>query len=656
MDTARGLKETKTLYHSIDRKELNDQKIVLIGWGLSKTGVPVQIAIRNSNGESVSMEYKKMLRPDASMTMLGDESQKECGFRISFVYHKKEHYVLEIKDAQEAWRMRIDPVRLEKQQRKEENRHYQPLGRILKHLSKTQIRQDVSLLIKKGFGALRREWFVRYALPNYQYEKWYAEHQIDEKEREMQRKKVFPYMPKVSIIVPTYLTPELFLRQMIDSVKEQTYSNWELCIADGGVNDLIVEKVVTEYQTKDQRICYQKLEENKQISGNSNEALKLATGEYIALLDHDDLLAPNTLYEVVKAINEESADVIYSDEDKVSMDLKHHFEPHFKPDLNIDLLRSNNYICHLFVAKTEYIKETGGFRSAFDGAQDFDLIFRCVEKAEKVYHIPKILYHWRMHQNSTAANPESKMYCYEAGLHAIEEHLQRVGVEGKVSMLDHLGYYRVEYPVKGNSLVSIVIWGKNKELAKKTLASIEEYAGRIMYEIIFKEAINTEQCNGDYILFLKAGTLLISEMTLSRWLGECERVEVGAVGAKVYDVSNRILHCGQIIDRNGECKALFRGAPKGEIGYFTRAKVQQNLSAISYDAAMVKKSFLQRNNCGKIVLDPGLELNYIGHYDETDFSDDFTTILSYQAENITADPNYNLNLNDVQGNFRIVFE
>lgn len=211
--------------------------------------------------------------------------------------------------------------------------------------------------------------------------------------------------------------------------------------------------------------------------------------EYVALLDHDDLLAPNALYEIVKVINnKEDADVIYTDEDKVTADLKEHFQPHFKPDFSEDLLRSNNYICHFFVAKREIVNEVGGFHPEFNGAQDYDLIFRCTEKARGIYHVPKILYHWRTHKASTADNPASKMYAFDAGKRAIEEHLKRVGEKGEVSHTKDLGFYRVKYPVIGNPKVSIIIPNKDEIASlEKCIHSIREKTDYKNYEIIVVE-------------------------------------------------------------------------------------------------------------------------------------------------------------------------
>ena len=206
----------------------------------------------------------------------------------------------------------------------------------------------------------------------------------DEAELSRQRRIRLDYEPLISVAVPAYRTPKLFLSQMMDSLLAQTYKNWELCIANGSPEDEDMRAVLEEYSARDKRICVQNLAENLGIAGNTNAALSMASGEFAGILDHDDLLAPNALFEIAKALgNDRGLDAVYTDEDKVTTDLEEHFQPHLKPDFNLDLLRSNNYICHFFVVRRSVIKKAGGFRQEFDGAQDYDFIFRCVEQAGK---------------------------------------------------------------------------------------------------------------------------------------------------------------------------------------------------------------------------------------------------------------------------------
>ncbi len=259
-----------------------------------------------------------------------------------------------------------------------------------------------------------------------------------------QNKYTFAYQPIISIIVPVYNTKKNFLMDMIWSVITQTYSKWELCIVDGGSNVAYIRQVLKFYSNKDNRIKIKLLNENKGISGNSNEALKLATGEYIGFMDHDDIIPVNALYEIVKCINEnKGVDFIYTDEDKLSENGKIRFGPVIKPDWSLDTLKIYNYITHFFIIKRDLLNKIEGFRCEFDGAQDYDLILRAAENAEKIVHIPKILYHWRMHKDSVAGNPQCKLYAYEAGKKVLEDYLRRNSIKGIVEYGDCLGKYKI---------------------------------------------------------------------------------------------------------------------------------------------------------------------------------------------------------------------
>lgn len=288
-------------------------------------------------------------------------------------------------------------------------------------------------------------------------EQEYTYRPVPEQELLRQRDYVFQHPYKISILVPTYETKPAFLRALIDSVMEQTYPHWELILADASTGS-IVKNTVSEYE--DERIHYEKLQENGGISVNTNQAMKYATGEYCALLDHDDLLTPDALFEMAFAIEkakEQGIDpaFLYSDEDKCDTDAKIYFDPHYKLDFNYELLLTNNYICHFLVIKTELLQQTG-FRKQYDGAQDFDLVLRLVkavrqqEKAgsnwqARIIHIPGILYHWRCHMNSTADNPESKMYAYEAGRMALKDYYQANDIACEVEHGMHLGFYQTVY-------------------------------------------------------------------------------------------------------------------------------------------------------------------------------------------------------------------
>lgn len=501
-------------------------------------------------------------------------------------------------------------------------------GRMLKKLS--------PYTIQKGFRYLKhygpKEFWIRlherFELEEVPYGPWYEAYVPDEAALEKQRHHHFEYSPLISVAVPAYRTPEKFLAQMIDSLLAQTYGNWELCIANGSPEDSAMKKVLEEYTKKDSRIRVSELTENKGIAGNTNAALEMAQGEFVGLLDHDDLLAPNALYEIVRALDEDrNLDAVYTDEDKVTTELDEHFQPHLKPDFNLDLLRSNNYICHFFVVRRSIVQKVGGFCQEFDGAQDHDFIFRCIETAEKVGHIPEILYHWRTHKASTADNPASKMYAFDAGKRAIEAHLKRTGTEGIVSHTPDLGFFRVKYPVQGQPLVSVIIPNKDeKETLKACIDSIREKTEYPNYEIIIVEnnsttdeifqyykelsqdprirllrwkkefnysAINNygvRHANGEYLLFLNNDVTVITPGWIKELLGVCQRPEVGAAGVKLIYPDNTIQHAGCVIGLGGIAGHMFVDMPANRTGYLHKASILQDMSAVTAACMMMKRT------------------------------------------------------------------
>lgn len=501
-------------------------------------------------------------------------------------------------------------------------------GRMLKKLS--------PYTIQKGFRYLKhygpKEFWIRlherFEPEEVPYGPWYEAYVPDEAALEKQRHHHFEYSPLISVAVPAYRTPEKFLAQMIDSLLAQTYGNWELCIANGSPEDSAMKKVLEEYTKKDSRIRVSELTENKGIAGNTNAALEMAQGEFVGLLDHDDLLAPNALYEIVRALDEDrNLDAVYTDEDKVTTGLDEHFQPHLKPDFNLDLLRSNNYICHFFVVRRSIVQKVGGFCQEFDGAQDHDFIFRCIETAEKVGHIPEILYHWRTHKASTADNPASKMYAFDAGKRAIEAHLKRTGTEGIVSHTPDLGFFRVKYPVQGQPLVSVIIPNKDeKETLKACIDSIREKTEYPNYEIIIVEnnsttdeifqyykelsqdprirllrwkkefnysAINNygvRHANGEYLLFLNNDVTVITPGWIKELLGVCQRPEVGAAGVKLIYPDNTIQHAGCVIGLGGIAGHMFVDMPANRTGYLHKASILQDMSAVTAACMMMKRT------------------------------------------------------------------
>lgn len=464
------------------------------------------------------------------------------------------------------------------------------------------------------------------------YGPWYEAYRPTESALAAQRRKKFKNSWKFSIAVPAYETPETFLREMIESVQGQTYDNWELCIVNASPENDVMRRVLAEYSQKDARIRVKELAENKGIAGNTNEALAMASGDFVGLLDHDDLLAPNALFEAAKALEQEpSIDVLYTDEDKVDTDGKKHFKPNLKPDFNLDLLRSNNYICHFFMVRRTLAEQAGGFSGEYDGAQDYDFILRCTDMAKNIHHIPEILYHWRTHEASTADNPISKLYAYEAGKRAIEAHLTRRGQAGEVSLKKDLGFYRVKYPVQGNPLVSVII--PNKDEAESLKLCIESFRRTVSwenYEIIivennstgpgifsyyrelakdaririvrWKSAFNYSAINnygvkyakGEYLLFLNNDIEALEEGWFTEMLGVCQRPEVGAVGAKLLYPDDTIQHAGTVIGIGGIAGHMFVNMPGERSGYLHKASLMMDYSAVTAACMMMKRSLFEQ--------------------------------------------------------------
>ena len=463
------------------------------------------------------------------------------------------------------------------------------------------------------------------------YQKWITRHLPGKAELEKQRRTKLKYSPKISIVVPLYKTPEKYLRRLVESVQEQTYSNWELCLSDGSGADSPVAGILKQLAASDKRIKVIPHDSALQISENTNSAIEAATGDFIAFADHDDELTPHALFECVKALNDHPGTlVVYSDEDKMSMDGHKFFQPHFKPDYNPDLLCTVNYICHLFVVSRKVIDQVGMLRKEFDGAQDYDFIFRCVEavKDEEIYHVPKILYHWRCHEDSTAENPESKTYAFEAGRRAVQEHYNRTGIQAKVLDGEFLGLYRTEFIRDHDPLISIIIPNKDHiDDLKRCMDSIDQKSTYQNYEYVIVENNSTDPATfeyykkleaenekvhvvywdgvfnysainnygasfarGEYFLLLNNDTEIINPNCLEELLGYCMRSDVGAVGARLYYEDDTIQHAGVVIGFGGIAGHCFVLQPRGTTGYCHRIICAQDYSAVTAACMMVKRT------------------------------------------------------------------
>ncbi len=447
------------------------------------------------------------------------------------------------------------------------------------------------------------------------------------------KKTRFPREPLISILVPLYNTPKQYLKEMIESVTRQTYPNWELCFADGSDREhAYVGQVVQEYASKDGRIKYKVLEENKGISENTNRCIEMAIGEFVGLLDHDDILHPAALYQYVKAINEQNADFMYCDEDTFSDSPENAYLPHFKPDFAIDNLRANNYICHFSVFSRALLDEVGWFRSEYDGSQDFDLVLRLAEKAKVIVHIPEVLYYWRAHQGSVALRPEQKLYAYAAAKRAIESHLEREGISAEVENSQTLGIYKIQYELEERPLISIIIPNKDLQYLEKCICSIETLSTYKNYEIIVVEnnssqsktfryyeklpemfdnvkvvysgckgfnysKINNEgakHANGKYLLFLNNDMEVITPDWMEQMLMYAQREDVGAVGAKLYYEDGSIQHAGVCLGLGGVGAHVHAGINGFFYGYMGRLLYAQDFSAVTAACLLMKTSIFNQ--------------------------------------------------------------
>ena len=451
-----------------------------------------------------------------------------------------------------------------------------------------------------------------------QYMIWLENNKLTEEMLEEQRKTKFKHEPTISVVVPMYNTEKVFFKELIESLKNQTYSKWELCLADGSEvpNELLKDYI------DDDRIKYSFLNSNLGISENTNKAIEMATGDFIGFLDHDDLLSQDALYEVVKAINEEkNVDFIYTDEDKIDEN-KERFEPYFKPDFSPETLECNNYITHFVVVKKALVKEVGMLNSKFNGAQDFDFVLRATEKAENIVHIPKVLYHWRVHRGSTANVADAKPYAFEAGIKVVEAHLKRMNKAGDVQNgQDIPGIYRINYKVIGNPKVSILIPNRdNVKLLKEAVSSILELTSYSNYEIVIIENGSTDKetfkyydlikdktnvkilkfdedtdefnysklinlgvknVDGEFVLQLNNDIKIISKDWLDIMVGYSQQKEIGAVGGRLYYEDKTIQHAGIIVGLSGIAGNMLVNLPYGERAYFGRESATRNVAAVT---------------------------------------------------------------------------
>lgn len=505
-------------------------------------------------------------------------------------------------------------------------------------------RKTIKFFLKKVFG-------IKFQTPGYR--KWLKLNtpSIEQLKQYSVLEKKLAYRPKISIVMPVYDPPEDYLKKAIESVLNQVYSNWELCIADDVSPNENIRTIIKQYAEKDDKIKYVFRDKNGHISAASNSAIEITSGEYIALLDHDDLITPEALYENVLVLNNnKEIDFIYSDEDKIDENGMRS-DPHFKPDWCPNSFQSRNYICHFSVIKSSLVKEVGGFRVGYEGSQDFDLFLRVTEITNKIHHIPKILYHWRMHKASTAQNMDSKPYTINAGIKALEDSLIRKNLTGKISQIGNLpGYYQIRYDIKEEKKVSIVIPSKNlTDITDVCINSIFKFTSYPNFEVIlvnnnsdeesffkmvkkwedkepqrfkcitdngsfnFSRLMNNaaKECSGDYLLLLNNDTEVTHADWMTAMVEHAQLENTGAIGVKLLYHNDTIQHAGVIIGMEGTAAHVFLTENKDASGYFWHIQAPSNYSALTAACLMVSKK--------NFYLVGGFDENLSVDYNDIDF-------------------------------------
>lgn len=600
---------------------ISENKIKIHGSVFAGDGQKVSLSLVNMDDESDGSSDSEIRIPE--IQRMNDEqlqifyAQKEnleSGFSIETDLDRMKNLALVLESQEESEQIPLEDIVSDT--RNSEN--VSKLNRSKEYLSQFGLRKTISKAVEKSsqhFGGTSYHHYAIRQLPS-----------DDELTRQKQTE--FEYEPLISLIVAAYNTPESFFNEMIKSVLNQSYSNWELCIADGSDNNNIDEWLK---RIKDPRIKYKKLTENQGIAGNMNEALNMAIGDYIGFFDHDDLLRKDCLFKVVQALQTHRYDVLYTDEDKYVSETETFTEPHYKPNFSIDLLRSENYITHFLVVSRSIASQLEGFRSEYEGSQDYDYVLRASEIAGSIAHIPEILYHWRIHEDSTAMKAASKMYCFENGKKALEDHLLRMNIMARVEMLPapYYGKFRVYYPQDPNLKISILVdrpFDRSSErfyadeLAESLLQSeyqnfevliapgslIEkdgayiqlQKAGKII-EISHLDEENkaeffnkaSQHAHGDLLLFMSGELSIRDSETLGEMSSLVRMDRTGAVTGKILNRKGLISEFGTVIrpEQSALQVPAFRNLEYFHAGYQGRCLTLSNFSAFSDSALMVRK-------------------------------------------------------------------
>ena len=610
-------------------------KIFATGWAVSSVAEnEIEITVTDEKKEPVDAIVTWAARPDVGLAKYGDPKAGHVGIFLE-IQSRGQHLVtvrFKEKDAQgnviSEQSLPLNPALIAARKfLKESKAQYVNTKKSLVWLKKKLTRNEYA-----------------------DYDTWLRIMRVSRQELFAQRKTKFSYAPKFSVVVPLYHTPAKFLKDLVRSMMYQSYANWELCLVNASPEDVHLTSLLENWAMRDKRIRVIRLEKNLGIAQNTNAGIEASTGEFIAFLDHDDFLEPDALFCYVDALNKDKTiDVFYSDEDKTDEYAAHYFYPHFKSDFNIDLLHANNYMCHFLAVRKSLVDTIGGLNEKFDGAQDYDFVLRLTENTKKIYHCPRILYHWRCSNQSTAASQGNKMYAIHAGKAALNAHYKRIGWNARAQEGAVDGWYQTKFTLKEEPLVSILIPNKDHtDDLDVCLNSFFERADYQNYEFIiiennsvlpetfaYYEKIEKEHDNvkvvyweagfnysainnfgfkfakGDYIMLLNNDVELITPDIFQSMLGFCMRPEVGIVGAKLLYNDHTVQHAGVLVGAGGLADHVFKGIHEDDPGYMGRAISSQDVSAVTAACLLVKRSVYEEVG--------GLEEEFQVAFNDVDF-------------------------------------
>lgn len=589
-------------------------KIFATGWAVSSvTENEIEITVTDEKKEPVDAIVTWAARPDVGLAKYGDPKAGHVGIFLEIPFRGQHLATVHFKEKNAQGNVIT-----------EQSLPLNPALIAARKFLKESKAQYVST--KKSLIWLKKKLTRKeYA----DYDTWLRIMRVSRQELFAQRKTKFSYAPKFSVVVPLYHTPAKFLKDLVRSMMYQSYANWELCLVNASPEDVHLTSLLENWAMRDKRIRVIRLEKNLGIAQNTNAGIAASTGEFIAFLDHDDFLEPDALFCYADALNKDKTiDVFYSDEDKTDEYAAHYFYPHFKSDFNIDLLHANNYMCHFLAVRKSLVDTVGGLNEKFDGAQDYDFVLRLTENTKKIYHCPRILYHWRCSNQSTAANQGNKMYAIHAGKAALNAHYKRIGWNARAQEGAVDGWYQTKFTLKEEPLVSILIPNKDHtDDLDVCLNSFFERADYQNYEFIiiennsvlpetfaYYEKIEKEHDNvkvvyweagfnysainnfgfkfakGDYIMLLNNDVELITPDIFQSMLGFCMRPEVGIVGVKLLYNDHTVQHAGVLVGAGGLADHVFKGIHEDDPGYMGRAISSQDVSAVTAACLLVKRS------------------------------------------------------------------